>query len=120
MKPNNEIIIKHELRPCIVNGLKSLFHGWEQRSEVIPPSPLKGGHSGGEIKLTLGIIEREDGTIHKAYPEEIRFIDMAVNHYFGENATALDFEKQEQAEKQTEQAEKETRGNLFTRRNKIY
>lgn len=114
MKLNNEIIIKHELRPCIVNGLKSLFHGWEQRSEVIPPSPLKGGHSGGEIKLTLGIIEREDGTIHKAYPEEIRFVDMAVNHYFGENATALDFEKQ------TEQAEKKTRDDLFSRRNKIY
>lgn len=92
MKLTNEIILKKELRPCIVNGQKALFHGWEQKADVIPPSLMRGGHSGGEIKLALGIIEREDGTIHKAYPEEIRFIDGKVEAYFSECATVLDFE----------------------------
>lgn len=66
---------------------RALFHCWEQRSEVIPPSPMVGGHSGGVVSLNLGIIEREDGTIHEAYPEEIRFIDGAAKLYFLENAT---------------------------------
>lgn len=113
----SEIILKRELRPCIVAGQKALFHGWEQKADVIPPSPMRGGHSGGEIKLALGIIEREDGTIHKAYPEEIRFIDGKVEAYFSECATVLDFE---QLEKQAGAGEKETGSDLFSKRNKIY
>lgn len=82
-----KIQIEHELRPCIVNQQRALFHCWERKSEIIPPSPMVGGHSGGVVNLNLGIIEREDGTIHEAYPEEIRFIDGKVKRYFLENAT---------------------------------
>lgn len=81
------IKIEFYLRPCIVGQQRALFHCWEQRSEVIPPSPMIGGHSGGTVTQVLGIIEREDGTIHKAYPEEIRFIDGDAKRYFLENAT---------------------------------
>ncbi len=102
---NGEIKIKNELRPCIVTGQKALFHCWEHYKSAIP-SQRRGNSAG-----VLAIIEREDGTIHRAYPDEIRFIDMEVNRYFGENVTALDFEKQEK---------KETINYLFTRRNKIY
>lgn len=70
-----------------IKKFRALFHCWEQRSEVIPPSPMIGGHSGGTVTQVLGIIEREDGTIHKAYPEEIRFIDGDAKRYFLENAT---------------------------------
>ena len=79
--------IAFNLRPCMVGHQRALFHCWEQRSKVIPPSPMVGGHSGGVVSLKLGIIEREDGTIHKAHPEEIRFIDGAAKRYFLENAT---------------------------------
>lgn len=82
-----KIKIEFNLRPCIVCQQRALFHCWEQRSEVIPPSPMIGGHSGGTVTQVLGIIEREDGTIHKAYPEEIRFIDGEAKRYFLENAT---------------------------------
>lgn len=81
------IEIKFNLRPCIVGQQRALFHCWEQRSEVVPPSSMVGGHSGGAVNQILGIIEREDGTIHKAYPEEIIFIDGAAKRYFLENAT---------------------------------
>ncbi len=79
---NNEITMKYELRPCITRGHKALFHGFEHRSEIVPPSPLKGGHSGGEIKGVIGIVEYEDGAIHKVNPEEIRFIDNKVKSCF--------------------------------------
>lgn len=79
--------MEFNLRPCIVGQHRALFHCWEQRSEVMPPSPMIGGHSGGMVAQVLGIIEREDGTIHKAYPEEIIFIDGAAKRYFLENAT---------------------------------
>lgn len=82
-----KIEIGFKLRPCIVGQQRALFHCWEQRSEVVPPSPMVGGHSGGAVSQILGIIEREDGTIHKAYPEEIRFIDWEAKRYFSENAT---------------------------------
>ena len=90
-----DVNVKFEpgLRPCIVAGQKAMFHNWETFSNVVQPSPLKGGHNGCVVSRTLGIIEREDGTIHRAYPEEIRFIDGYVNQYFGENVTVLDFEK---------------------------
>ena len=91
----SEIILKKELRPCIVNGQKALFHGWQRTVDYIPP--LKDKHLGGITEFIIGIIERGDGTIHKAYPEEIRFIDMAVNDYFRNHITALNFEKQEGA-----------------------
>lgn len=81
------IEIGFKLRPCIVGQQRALFHCWEQRSEVVPSSPMVGRHSGGAVNQILGIIEREDGTIHKAYPAEIRFIDGEAKRYFLENAT---------------------------------
>lgn len=58
------IEIKQSLRPCIVNGQKALFHCWENNS------------------YTFGIIEREDGTVHECYPDEIRFVDNAFSGIF--------------------------------------
>lgn len=55
------------LRPCIVTGHKAYFHCWEQFKNTLS--------SGREVSHTLGIIEREDGTIHKCYPDEIHFTD---------------------------------------------
>lgn len=80
-KRTMDINIKFELRPCMVNGQKALFHAWTQHAEIVPPSPMIGGHSGGQISQMLGIIEREDGTIHKCYADEIRFLDSGNAFY---------------------------------------
>lgn len=87
---NTTITMKSELRPCIVNGQKALFHRWEQYSEIVPPSPLRGGHGGGVIARVLGIIEREDGTVHQAYPSEIRFTDGKCKEEYHDNPGARD------------------------------
>ena len=76
----HEIIIKKELRPCFVDGRKALFHCWENRSEVLIPSIMRGGHSG-VVSGIIGIVEHEDGTIYKALPEKIRFADTEFEEY---------------------------------------
>jgi hypothetical protein len=64
-----------EIRKCIVKGNLAGFHMWSDKSVIVPPSPLMGGHNGGVRKFVVGIVEYEDGTIHECYPNEIRFID---------------------------------------------
>lgn len=80
-KLSNEIVIRAELRPCIVKDRKALFHRWSDKSEIVAPSPMVGGHNGGVIRITVGIIEYEDGVITECYPYEIRFVDTVFNEY---------------------------------------
>ncbi len=39
--------IETELRPCLINGKKALFHNWSNKSQIVDPSPFVGGHQGG-------------------------------------------------------------------------
>ncbi len=69
-----------DLRPCIVRDRrgeikKGLFHTWSQESKPVAPSYLVGGHSGGVVSFILGLVELEDGTVEKEYPEDITFLD---------------------------------------------
>lgn len=74
---------KDSLRPCIVLQyvdkqkvqVNGWFHCWEQYSEVVGESPLRGGHAAGQISCVLGIVELEDGSIVKVYPYRIQFTD---------------------------------------------
>lgn len=74
------------LRPCMVAKNKGrverrgLFHGWNQYSTVVDASPLRGGHPGGQVSETYGIVEFPDGTVENVYPQSIRFLD----HYFND------------------------------------
>ncbi len=63
------------LRSCEVDGRKALFHKWTEVSQIIPPSPMIGGHEGGIVRSALGIVEYEDGTVGTVYPERIKFTD---------------------------------------------
>lgn len=78
----SDITIKtSEYRPCVVNGRKALFHRWEEISKVLPPSPIKGGHDGGTFKVTLGIVELEEGCVTEVYPSDIIFCDNKHQEY---------------------------------------
>lgn len=65
------------LRSCKVEGEGGtfLFHCWSQVSEIVPPSVMVGGHSGGVVSDTFGIVEDGDGRVHRVRPEKIRFTD---------------------------------------------
>ncbi len=67
--------IKAELRPCLVDDKKALFHRWNEVRQVVPPSSMIGGHGGGVIAQTFGIVEYEDGSVKECYPYKIRFLD---------------------------------------------
>ena len=68
-----------ELRPCVVqldnNEMRAWFHCWDHRRQTVDTSPLRGGHSGGEIVITLGVVELENGQINEVYPSQIKFLD---------------------------------------------
>lgn len=74
--------IENELRPCLVNGKKALFHTWKHRSQIVEPSPLRGGHLGGVLEYTVGIIEYEDGKVCECLPSQIKFIDSKMEQYY--------------------------------------
>ena len=69
------VTIQPPLRMCIVKDKLAYFHTWSFKSNVIEPSPLVGGHSGGVISYTVGIVEFEDGRVRECLPPEIRFIE---------------------------------------------
>ena len=79
---NGELTIKTaEYRPCIVEGRKALFHRWHTISNVLSPSPMIGGHPGGQITYTRAIIEYEDGTVSQCNPTDITFCDPPHKEY---------------------------------------
>ena len=76
------IVSNSEMRPCVVTtkegDKKAFFHRWSEHSEVIGPSPLRGGHSGGTVRFTVAIVEYEDGRVGEINPEFIRFLDSST------------------------------------------
>lgn len=60
-------------RHCTVCGEKAVFHGWFEKSWVVPPSPLMGGHPGGTVGGVFGIVEYDDGKIGEVLPSDISF-----------------------------------------------
>ena len=76
------IVIKPELRPCIISGKKKgLFHCWETFMEPIAPGLAVGSHPGGQISYVCGIVELEDGYVTRINPSSIRFIDNKMAEY---------------------------------------
>lgn len=75
-----------QLRKCsaLINGYKkkALFHCWSFNSKVVEPSLMIGGHPGGTVAYTTGIVELEDGKVVNLFPEHIKFTDdMFKKHY---------------------------------------
>lgn len=63
-------------RLCLTNsGEKCFFHCWNNVSEIVSPSLLQGGHSGGVVSDTFAIMEFEDGSVRKLRCDQFIFID---------------------------------------------
>jgi len=97
----SEIILKNELRPCIVNGQKALFHKWAETENVIlkfnglataetiqkaKKEFLRGGVISSEfspekIKAVVALVEYEDGQMDEVKATAVRFIDNAHSDY---------------------------------------
>lgn len=79
------LTVETKLRPCYAfymgKEVKALFHGWCFFSQPIGASPLVGGHPGGVVADTKGIVELEDGRVELCHPLDIRFIDSNFDEY---------------------------------------
>lgn len=63
-----DVTIRRELRLCLVNGRKALFHTWEHFELD-------------DVKKVFGIIEGENGQVLKVNPTSIQFLDNKINEY---------------------------------------
>lgn len=101
MTPQNKMIIANELRPCIVNGQKALFHTWVETENVIlkfnglataetiqkaKKEFFRGGVISSEfspekIKAVVALVEYEDGQMDEVRPIAVRFVDNAHSDY---------------------------------------
>lgn len=71
-----------ELRPCMIDDSEeALFHCWEEVSQIVPPSILNGGHSGGVVKETFAIVEFKNGRVTSVDKIRIRFLDSDVKFH---------------------------------------
>lgn len=64
-----------ENRKCIYRKSVCTFHGFFQRSMVIKPSIMVGGHSGGVIAYPVAIIENKKGKLMEVEATSIRFVE---------------------------------------------
>lgn len=77
-----EILIKTELRPCVINGKeKGMFHQWERWQQPIGESPMIGGHGAGQVSRIYALVENEEGQMNRYEPESIKFVDNKVKEY---------------------------------------
>lgn len=95
---SSTITITKELRPCLVDGKRALWHEWTTRREIVPPSIMTGGHGGGQISATFALVEYEDGTVAEVYPSRVRFLDTACKMAEVEGAYMLAEERKKEAQ----------------------
>ena len=75
MAEHRTFLVGPERRPCYVDGERAMFHQWIIRAKVAPPSPMIGGHAGGQLWETFGLVEMEDGHMREVYPVKVVFAD---------------------------------------------
>lgn len=64
-----------DLRLCRVDDEFGYFHCFEQWSNVVDASPLRGGHPGGVVAQVFGIVEFKNGEVRRVDPTKIKFRD---------------------------------------------
>ena len=72
--------VEFPTRLCEVKGELGYFHLWEQWSNVVDASLLRGGHPAGQIGQVYGIVEFKDG---------VRRVDLASIKFCDEENAAL-------------------------------
>jgi hypothetical protein len=67
--------INNENRKCIFKKTVCTFHGFFQRSMIVEPSLMLGGHDGGVFAYPVAIIETEKGEVLEVGAMKIQFKD---------------------------------------------
>lgn len=67
-----DIQVKFIRRPCLVDGVKAFWHQWQTKTT---DAIYMDGRLVKTIEETVGLVEYEDGTMHEAGVDSIRFVD---------------------------------------------
>lgn len=70
--------VESEYRPCYVNGRKALFHRWVNTANPALPRGADPNDERAKFfqhRSTTGLVEYADGTLTRAWPQDIRFAD---------------------------------------------
>lgn len=54
---------------------RALFHCWSEERNIVEPSMMRGGHQGGVVSHTVGIVELEGGKVCLYLPQHIKLLD---------------------------------------------
>ena len=73
----NLIAQESEYRPCWVRGRKALFHRWANIARPVLPRDAEPDQKTRffQYRITQGLVEYEDGTMDRVWPQDIRFAD---------------------------------------------
>lgn len=75
--PPLQILRENELRPCYIYGRKAIFHRWANDARPQLPQGEKPGENARyyQFRSTKAIVEFEDGTVGRVWPNEVKFAD---------------------------------------------
>ena len=64
-------------RPCWVHGKKAFFHRWTNSARPILPRGVEPDENTPhyQLSLTHAIVEYEDGTVERVWPQDVKFAD---------------------------------------------
>ena len=74
-----------DIRPCVVQGVRALFHGW---AEMEKPH-FEDGKQTGRWRAVNAVVELEDGSVKMVMPDKVHFADsgkMFMGFNWEENA----------------------------------
>lgn len=75
--PRAYITQENEYRPCYVYGKKALFHRWANDARPQLPNGVAPDENARyfQFRSTKAIVEFEDGTVGRVWPNEVKFAD---------------------------------------------
>lgn len=73
----NDIKIITQTRPCWVDGRRAMFHRWTDSARPVKPRGMEDDETADRFQLhsVHGLVEYEDGTMERVWPNTIRFAD---------------------------------------------
>ena len=76
-QPPIQIVRENEYRPCWVDGKKALFHHWANDARPTLPGNQKPNENARfyQFRSSKAIVEFEDGTVARVWPNEVKFAD---------------------------------------------
>lgn len=76
-QPPIQIVRENEYRPCWVYGKKALFHRWANDARPTLPGNQQPTENARfyQFRSSKAIVEFEDGTVARVWPNEVKFDD---------------------------------------------